>query len=134
VAKKQLPKSGTERQRRYRAKRKVVSIDVTDGTAARIRALRQKTELSTDGVLQRALATLEDDLDPARHTASRPERAVGRVASKTRKPRKSSPGDERGQTATINKTAAPTRIRAKKEQPQKPLRKGSRRLQGKLDF
>jgi hypothetical protein len=76
------PLSGVERQRRYRAGRTMVSIDVSGTTSALIQDLRARTGLTTDQLLVLALERLQADRD-------RPARSVRRrsaAAEQTQQP------------------------------------------------
>jgi hypothetical protein len=52
-----------ERQRRYRANRRLISLDISRATNAVLQELRSRTTLTTDQVLVRALGLLRADLD-----------------------------------------------------------------------
>ena len=74
------PLSGVERQRRYRARRTMVSIDVSGTTSALIQDLKGRTGLTTDQLLVDALERLQADRD-------RPARSVRRRSAATEQTR-----------------------------------------------
>ena len=57
------PLSPAERQRRYRAARRLVSIDVGRQTVETLGTLRARTGMTTDGLIARSLAMLAAKLD-----------------------------------------------------------------------
>jgi len=59
------PASGSERQRRYRASRLLVSIDITRATADALAALRVQTGLPTDALVAASLRAMSATLKPA---------------------------------------------------------------------
>ena len=90
-------RSGAERQRDYRAKRNLASIDISGEVAEKLRLLRDKTRTTTDAVLSRALEALwellarEASVDQPASTDKRDKRKPR--ANPTHPARKSSPGD-----------------------------------------
>jgi formylmethanofuran dehydrogenase subunit B len=68
------PLSGVERQRRYRAGRTMVSIDVSGTTSALIQDLRARTRLTTDQLLVLALERFRADPDSPRPVRAPPQR------------------------------------------------------------
>lgn len=91
--------SGTERQRRYRASRRLVSIDVHRTTADTLAALRARTGLTTDAVIAASLSALTVTLDAGEErecTRAEPGSGCGgphRVPTNMRPSGEPSPGD-----------------------------------------
>lgn len=88
-------RSGTERQRQYRAKRRAVSIDISRETADAIRALRDATQSTTDAVLSRALGALQELLHRERSASQQMmEEKRSRRGTRTHPAPVLSPGDD----------------------------------------
>ncbi len=58
--------TGADRQREYRQRKKLRSIDVSSDTPSLLKLLRAKTRLATDAVIGRALSLLSDRLAASR--------------------------------------------------------------------
>jgi hypothetical protein len=61
------PLSPAERQKRYRASRDLLSIDIRRETVEAISKLRVQTGLATDAVIKAALLALTERLNKRRH-------------------------------------------------------------------
>ena len=117
------PLSPAERQKRYRATRRLVSIDVSREVTEQLSALRGRTSMTTDALISTSLAAFATSLDrklpPAAKwarsgvladaspepRASKPPKP--RTSDQQRRRRNSSPGDNRVDAAVPAKAAGP---------------------------
>jgi hypothetical protein len=120
------PRSGAERQKAYRAGRRSVSIDITEATAHRIRALRNSLSLTTDAALSRALDALETALAVTTNGTGKPARRRGGGA-KANARTLPSPGDNlippttTTDGASQNSPASPAKADVNRSDPQGTL-------------
>jgi hypothetical protein len=155
------PLSGTERQRRYRASRSLVSIDIGQKTAAALGLLRARTSMTTDALVAASLVALASKLDeearqdapPSRRSGTgRLPRSTGSVAaapssksepSRPKSPRKENAGVARSRKSTASvaphggtKKTRSSRSAERGDAPRKPTSQsdGDPQLQGILDL